>query len=158
MGFSSFFVFIVTFGLCLLSVFLFPRDQRWYSSIRKPPWSPSGKTIGMIWSALYLCFALSVTLVYRTTDGFSKVSTLWLVMLVFNYLANQAFNYVLFTRKNLYAAFTACFLTAISACILLIVTTGYSKAAAWLLFPYLLWICFVTLLTWIIYMLNKRHA
>ncbi|MEV2909382.1 tryptophan-rich sensory protein [Paenibacillus larvae] len=158
MGFSSFVVFIITFGLFLLSVFLFPNDQSWYSSIRKPPWSPSGKAIGMIWSALYLCIALAVTLVYRATNGFAEVSSVWLVVLVFNYLANQTFNYVLFTRKNLYAAFADCFLVAISTCILLLMTTGYSKTAAWLLFPYLFWSCFVTLLSWIVYMLNKRYA
>ena len=38
--------------------------MEWYQSLRKPSWTPSPKTIGMIWQILYPVIMVSFGLVF----------------------------------------------------------------------------------------------
>ncbi|GAA3406472.1 TspO/MBR family protein [Paenibacillus hodogayensis] len=158
MWWDSLIIFVVTFGLFTLSAILWPTDRQWYASLNKPSWTPPAKWFGIVWTVLYALIAAAVTIVYDRTDSFQDVSAHWLIALAVNYAFNQAFNYVEFKAKNLFAGFVDTLLVAVTACWLLIETAAYSRLAAWLLVPYLLWASFATLLAWMIFLLNRDEA
>ncbi len=37
----------------------------WYDALEKPSWTPSGMTIGIVWTVLYGLIALSVAIIYN---------------------------------------------------------------------------------------------
>ncbi|UJF35959.1 TspO/MBR family protein [Paenibacillus hexagrammi] len=148
--------FLITYALFSISGVLFPVDPAYYTELRKPSWNPPAKLFGIVWSVLYALISLSVAIVYTKTDGFQEAAYSYTVILFINYLANQAFSFFQFKLKNLRLAYLDSFLVALTTCLLIYATLPYSKLAAWLLVPYLLWSCFATFLAWTIYQLNKE--
>ncbi|RPK05892.1 hypothetical protein BSBH6_02595 [Bacillus subtilis] len=142
-------VFVITYALFSAAGYLFPIDQEWYNSLKKPDWTPSGSAIGIIWAILFALISLSAAIVYAAFS-FKNAKSFWLTLLM-NYVLNQAFSYFQFTQKNLLAASIDCLLVAITALVLMIITKKYSRAASYLLLPYVLWSAFATFLSFTIY-------
>ncbi|UKS29012.1 tryptophan-rich sensory protein [Paenibacillus sp. HWE-109] len=148
-------VFLITYALFSISGVLFPTDLAYYSTLKKPSWNPPAKLFGLAWGILYALISASVAIVYTKTDGFQEAATGYVLILLINYLVNQAFTFFEFKLKDRRLAFIDAALVAITTFFLIIATIPYSKLAAWLLVPYLLWSCFATVLAWSIYQLNK---
>ncbi|MDP4111956.1 MAG: TspO/MBR family protein [Bacillota bacterium] len=145
-------VFVITYALFSAAGYLFPVDQEWYNSLKKPDWTPSGTAIGIIWAILYALISLSAAIVYAAFS-FKGAKSFWFTLLI-NYVLNQAFSYFQFTQKNLLAASLDCLLVAITAIVLLIIAKKYSRAASYLLLPYFLWSAFATFLSFTINSMN----
>ncbi|CAF1729659.1 TspO/MBR family protein [Bacillus subtilis] len=145
-------VFVITYALFSAAGYLFPVDQEWYNSLKKPDWTPSGTAIGIIWAILFALISLSAAIVYAAFS-FKGAKSFWFTLLI-NYVLNQAFSYFQFTQKNLLAASLDCLLVAITAIILLIIAKKYSRAASYLLLPYFLWSAFATFLSFTINSMN----
>ena len=148
-------VFLISYALFSLSGFLFPTDLAYYASLKKPDWNPPEKLFGIVWGILYALISLSVAIVYVKTSGFKEVSTFYLLILLINYVANQAFTFIEFKLKNLGLAFIDAAIVALTTSLLIYFTIPYSRLAAWLLVPYLLWSCFATVLAYTIFKLNE---
>lgn len=149
-------VFLITYALFSISGVLFPTDLTYYATLKKPSWNPPAKLFGIAWAILYALISASVAIVYTKTDGFQEAATSYVLILLINYLANQAFTFFEFKLKNLRLAFLDTVIVTITTFLLIYATIPYSKLAAWLLVPYLLWSCFATLLAWTIYQLNSK--
>ncbi|MEC1403247.1 TspO/MBR family protein [Bacillus subtilis] len=145
-------VFVITYALFSAAGYLFPVDQEWYNSLKKPDWTPSGTAIGIIWAILFALISLSAAIVYAAFS-FKGAKSFWFTLLI-NYVLNQAFSYFQFTQKNLLAASLDCLLVAITAIVLLIIAKKYSRAAGYLLLPYFLWSAFATFLSFTINSMN----
>ncbi|MDR6549686.1 TspO/MBR family protein [Paenibacillus qinlingensis] len=154
--FTFIIVFLITYALFSISGVLFPTDLAYYATLKKPSWNPPAKLFGIVWAVIYALISASVAIVYISTDGFQQASTSYVLILLINYVANQAFTFFEFKLKNVRLAFLDTVLVAITTFMLIYATIPYSKLAAWLLVPYLLWSCFATLLAWTIYQLNKK--
>ncbi|MGO4898002.1 TspO/MBR family protein [Bacillus sp. GM2] len=146
-------VFIATYALFSLAGVLFPVDREWYESLNKPDWTPSGRLIGTIWSVLFAFISLAAALVYAAYDLRKAAASFW-IMLIINYLFNQAFSYFQFTEKNVLAAAADSFFVAMTALALALITRRIHKTAAILLVPYVLWSFFATYLAFTIYGMN----
>lgn len=150
---SAILVFIVVYLLFSLSGILFPVDRTWYASLKKPSWTPSGKTIGMIWGILYALIALSLAIIeYKM--GLKSTSISFILLWLINYLANQAFSFFQFNAKRLDLAFLDTLAIVITNILLIYSTIQYSGLATILLIPYLIWSMIATTLAWSIYRLN----
>lgn len=145
-------VFVITYALFSAAGYLFPVDQEWYNSLKKPDWTPSVTAIGIIWATLFALISLSAAIVYAAFS-FKGAKSFWFTLLI-NYVLNQAFSYFQFTQKNLLAASLDCLLVAITAIVLLIIAKKYSRAASYLLLPYFLWSAFATFLSFTINSMN----
>ncbi|MBA5715230.1 TspO/MBR family protein [Bacillus subtilis] len=145
-------VFVITYALFSAAGYLFPVDQEWYNSLKKPDWTPSGTAIGIIWAILFALISLSAAIVYAAFS-FKGAKSFWFTLLI-NYVLNQAFSYFQFTQKNLLAASLDCLLVAITAIVLLIIAKKYSRAASYVLLPYFLWSAFATFLSFTINSMN----
>ncbi|MBP1961771.1 TspO/MBR family protein [Paenibacillus aceris] len=150
------FAFLITYALFSISGVLFPADLSYYASLKKPNWQPPAKLFGIVWGIMYALISASVAIVYTKTDGFQEAAISYVLILLINYIVNQTFTIFEFKLKNLQLAFVDTAVVAITTCLLIQATIPYSKFAAWLLVPYLLWSCFATLLSWTIFQLNKK--
>lgn len=109
-------VFVITYALFSAAGYLFPVDQEWYNSLKKPDWTPSVTAIGIIWATLFALISLSAAIVYAAFS-FKGAKSFRFTLLI-NYVLNQAFSYFQFTQKNLLAASLDCLLVAITAIVL----------------------------------------
>lgn len=125
----------------------------WYRALRKPPWQPSGRVIGAVWTVLYTFTAVSGSLLWRDRDRRAARRLGWLFGV--QYGLNLAFT-PLFTRgRALTAATVDCALLTATVAALLVRAWPVSRAAALLLAPYALWGAFATVLSWRLRQLNR---
>ncbi|WPS87679.1 tryptophan-rich sensory protein [Brevibacillus halotolerans] len=150
---SSIILFLVIIALFSLSGILFPSDLIWYNTLEEPDWLPASNLIAIIWFVLYALIALAVVVLQKTI-GLDNLNHSWYLLFVINYVINQAYTFVLSIQKDLSLAFYDCLATAISTLLLLLYTGKYSRWAALLLIPYLVWSCLTTYMSWVIYQIN----
>lgn len=132
----------------------FQSTQEWYEQLRKPSWAPDSPVFGYVWSVLYpIIFAVNIYVAYLLI----KKVIAWQVALPF--WLNLAFNLVYSPiqfglRSNLLAAIDIVLVlgTLIWA---MIVIWPYSKIAAGLFVPYLVWVSIATVLQFSILFLNR---
>jgi len=149
---------IITVFICLLIGFLssFATQSSvndWYLTLNKPIFNPPNWIFAPVWTVLYVMMGVAAGIVWGKGFHHTWVKTS-LYHFGFQLLLNALWSIVFFGLKNVFAA-----LLIIIALILFIVLTIkwfklVSKKAAILLIPYLLWVCFATLLNYKIWMLN----
>jgi tryptophan-rich sensory protein len=130
------------------------QNNRWYDSIQRPSWNPPGYLFGPVWTILYVLMAISLYIVWKssvTPDRKSFACWTFAVQLFLNFWWTILF----FTLQSPLLAFVDIVLL-----ILVIVSTIFqfskiSKTAAWLLVPYISWVCFAAILNYNLWILNK---
>ncbi len=147
-------VFVATYAFFSIAGFLFPVDRPWYDALAKPPWTPSGSVIGLVWAVLFGLISLAVATLYQV--GALKPEN-WLLagMIVLNWVFNQGFSYLQFTRKDLLLATVDAGLVALTAAGLILLAWRWSRLASIALLPYFLWSVFATFLSSNVYLLNR---
>ncbi|MFC0189140.1 TspO/MBR family protein [Fictibacillus aquaticus] len=146
-------VFILVYGLFSLSGVLFPVDREWYDALNKPSWTPTGKTIGIVWAVLFALIAASITRLH-VKIGLRRLPFSVIFLLVLNYVLNQAFSYIQFDLKQLFLAFLDCVLIAATCLLIIVALKPLDNRAAYLYIPYFLWTCFASYLAWSIFSMN----
>jgi tryptophan-rich sensory protein len=125
----------------------------WYPTLAKPPYTPPGSLIGVVWTAIYILIALSFILFVNRARGerlFPLVSGLFIM----NGLVNAAWSYIFFTMHNLALAVADAALILLTVLALVVLSWTHSKASSLLLLPYLAWTSFATFLSYRIFVLN----
>lgn len=149
---------IIAIGICLLIGFLssFATQSSvndWYLTLNKPSFNPPNKIFAPVWSVLYIMIGIAAGIVWGKGFHHLLVKTA-LYHFGFQLLLNSLWSLVFFGLKNPFAA-----LFVILALLVMILLTikwfnKVSKKAALLMLPYLLWVCFATLLNYKIWELN----
>ena len=124
----------------------------WYASLNKPVWNPPGWVFAPVWTVLYLLMAIAAWLVWRAA-GFAG-ARLALGCYLLQLALNTAWSWLFFGRQSIGGA-----LADIVVLWLLIGATAllfrkYSRTAAALFVPYLLWVSFATVLNFVLWRLN----
>jgi translocator protein len=123
-----------------------------YATLAQPSWAPPSWVFGPVWTLLYMAMAVSAWLVWRER-GWARAGGalgLFLVQLALNAL----WSWLFFGWHHGALAFAD-----IVALLVLIIATiiafGRIKPlAAWLLVPYLAWVCFATALNYSVWQRN----
>lgn len=144
---------VICFAAAAVGSFLTtPSIEGWYTALQKPSWTPPSWVFGPVWSVLYLSMAIAAWLIWRRA-GFSgaKVAlALFGVQLVLNVCWSAIFFWA--HRPDFALA------EIVLLWLLILATTiafrPLSRAAAWLMSPYLLWVTFAALLNFGIWRLN----
>jgi benzodiazapine receptor len=147
-------VFVATYALFLVSGFLFRLDRGWYDSLTKPSWTPSGGLIGIVWSVLFFCIALSLALLDWKV-GIANLGAMLSAAIAVNWLTNQAYTFFQFTRHDWFGAGIDSALVALTAFAVAALAWRISKPASLLFVPYALWASFATYLSFLIWSLNR---
>lgn len=126
----------------------------WYYALKKPSWQPPDWLFGPAWTLIFGLAAVSGVLAWRGTDsraGHARI--LWLFGV--NALLNVAWSWLFFRlHRPDWALFEVGFLW-LSIVALMVGLWPYSKAASWLLLPYLAWVTFASVLNLAIVRLNQ---
>ncbi|WP_420320513.1 TspO/MBR family protein [Flagellimonas sp.] len=148
----------IAVAICLLIGFLssFATQSSvndWYTTLNKPSFNPPNSVFAPVWTILYVLMGISAGIVW--SKGFHHV---WVKTALYHFgfqlLLNALWSIVFFGLKSPFWA-----LMVILALLTLIILTMkwfkvVSKPAAYLLIPYLLWVCFAMVLNYNIWMLN----
>ncbi|HEX9092649.1 MAG TPA: tryptophan-rich sensory protein [Coriobacteriia bacterium] len=154
MKWSPVIVFFLTYALFLVSGFLFRLDRAWYDALAKPSWTPSGGIIGIVWSVLFFCIALSLA-VLDWKVGIANLGWALTAAIVVNWLSNQAYTYFQFTRHDWFGAGIDSGVVALSAFVVAMLAWRLSKVSSLLFVPYALWASFATYLSFLIWSMNR---
>lgn len=116
----------------------------WYEGLAKPDWTPSGATIGAIWTTLYLLMAVAAWLVWRRV-GYRR-ARLALLLFGLQLALNVGWSALFFGARapglalaEIVFLWIAVFATAISF-------WPHSRVAAALMIPYVAWVAFAAFL------------
>ena len=136
------------------SVFTTPSIPGWYAGLAKPPFNPPSWVFAPVWTALYAMMGLAAWLVYD--KGFKrpevkKALTVFAVQL----LLNTLWSIVFFGTHQIFASVIVIVLLWAMILWTILLFRRISRAAAWLLVPYILWVSFASILTVSVYVLNR---
>lgn len=135
------------------SLFTFTAISSWYLYLNKPYFSPPNWVFGPVWTLLYALMGISAYLVWRKVQFHKKGQAFWHVY--WTQLALNALWSILFFGLK----FTGLAFIEILAMWYFIVrgvqeSKKIDKWASYLLYPYLAWVSFASLLNLAIWFLN----
>jgi benzodiazapine receptor len=143
---------LIVFGIATLGGFLTNLSvATWYPSLEKPSWTPSGATIGTVWTILYTFMGIAAWIVWRSGSG-GRQSPLAIYAL--QLVLNAGWSALFFGLRSPGLA-----LLEIGMLWLVILATTVtfwkvSKPAGALMAPYLLWVAFAGVLNALIWKMN----
>lgn len=130
------------------------QNYEMYQTMLKPSWSPPGWLFGPVWSVLYVLIIISYGYVFMQV--FQK--KLWRVILipfVINIIANLLFTYLRFTKSNLLLWLIDIAVVLVTIIITMIVIWPHHRWVAYMQIPYLLRVCFASVLATSVFLLNR---
>jgi translocator protein len=124
--------------------------QGFYAQLSKPWWAPPAGVFGPVWSVLYLLMAASAWLAWRS----SRLSVGAFVLFFAQLAANAVWSWLFFAwHRGAFATVDVLLLLALIAATMRAFWAS-SRVAVLLLFPYLLWVGFASMITWAIWRRN----
>lgn len=136
------------------SLFTTPNINTWYRMLTKPWFSPPNWVFAPVWTSLFVMMSISLFLIWqREIKSPDKKECLKLFS--FQLILNVLWSVIFFGLRSPQWSFVEIILLwlAILACI--ITFYKHSKAASYLLIPYLAWVSFASILNYAIWQLNK---
>ena len=133
------------------SVVTRPAVEGWYQALAKPAWTPPDIAFPVVWTLLYLLMAIAAWLAWRAQPALAR----WPLAIFGVQLAlNALWSYVFFGWGWFAAAFIVLLALVIAVAATIAAFSRVSKAAAWLLVPYQLWVIYAATLNGGIVYLN----
>ncbi|WP_026986565.1 TspO/MBR family protein [Fodinicurvata fenggangensis] len=126
--------------------------ESWYSNLTKPAFTPPDLAFPIVWTLIYIMMAVAAWLVWcrggwRRTRG---ALGLWGLQLALNLL----WTFLFFGLRSPGLALLEAIILLLVLAATLVAFDRHSRAAAWLLVPYLLWTGYAIALTFEIWRLN----
>ena len=139
-----------------------PNTDGWYAEAQKAAWSPPNAVFGPVWSVLYFLIAVAGWLVWKNgyregrSNAAKKPLIIYTAQLVLNFLWTPVFfaGYPLIGEPAWWVALAIILALIVTVVWLAVSAAPWSKTAAWIMAPYLLWLMFATSLNVAIIALN----
>lgn len=140
-------VFILLGGIG--SLFTTPNTNTdWYNSI-KPSITPPSFVFPIVWNFLFIL--ISFSLYFAWTSAKNKIQKRNIIIFFgINFILNILWSVLFFVLKLPKIAFTEIILLWVSILVLIAVTEKINLKSSWLLWPYMIWVAFASILNWII--------
>lgn len=128
-------------------------DDVWYNALNNSVLTPDGWVFGVAWTILYTLLGIALFLIMNNTKtrlSKTKAYVLFIAQMVLNALWTY-----LFFGVHMVGAAIACLVALIVVSIwMLVVFKPISKIASYLVWPYVIWMCFALYLNGTIWVLN----
>ena len=149
---------LLTILICLSigflgSLFTTPAIPTWYAGLIKPSFSPPNYLFGPVWTLLYILMAVSFYLIWSKKKDKKIKSALKLFGI--QLFLNAIWSPVFFGAKNLFLALIIIIFMWIFILKTILAYAKIDKKASYLLYPYLAWVSFATVLNFSVWFLNK---
>lgn len=149
----------MSIGVCLSAgalgtVFTVSSIPTWYTTLNKPVFNPPNWIFGPVWTVLYILMGVSFALIWLKgvkTQKSREAISLFLVQLFLNAIWTPIF----FGAKNLFLALIVIILMWIFILKTILAFGKINKTASYLLYPYIAWVSFATILNFAVWLLNK---
>jgi len=135
------------------SLFTFSAIPTWYATLDKPFFSPPNWLFGPVWTLLYTLMGTSAYLVWRKYQFRAKAKTFWRVYLI-QLCLDALWSIIFFGFKWTGLAFLEILLMWWFIKKTILESRKLDPLASYLLYPYLAWVSFASLLNAAIYYLN----
>lgn len=132
----------------------FPSIQTWYGTLVKPPFSPPNWLFGPIWTLLYILMGVSVYLIWNKGLKTKKVREA-LYLFAIQLALNAIWSPVFFGAQNILLGLIVIIIMWIFILKTILAFVKLNKTAAYLLYPYLAWVSFATILNFSVWVLNR---
>lgn len=142
------FIFLCQAAGLIGSIFTFNSVNTWYLTLEKPFFNPPSFVFGPVWTTLYFLMGVSLFLVW----GKKKTDLKWFWIQL---SLNTVWSIIFFGLKNPLFAFIIIILLWISIFQTIKSFKKVNKTASYLLYPYLFWVSFASILNLSIVLLNK---
>lgn len=150
---------IVSFAIVFLaalagSVFTSGKVGNWYAGLIKPSFNPPNWVFSPVWTILYILMAAALYLVWSHKGEIKKVRQAlkaFFVQLIFN----SAWSIIFFGMENIIGALILIFALWLAIAYTINRFSKVSRLASYLLYPYIVWVTFATVLNYSIWVLNK---
>lgn len=118
--------------------------SQWYAD-NKPSFTPPDWLFGPVWTILYILIAFSIYISWTSSKSVKQKKKLaWLFGI--NLVANTLWTIFFFKLRNPTLAFVDILVILGTIIWLMIFTSKINRKAMWLLVPYLIWVCFASIL------------
>lgn len=131
-----------------------PEIAGWYSTLHKPSFNPPPWLFAPVWTVIYIMIATSAYLVWQHRSrkpAYIIARSAYFIQLILNF----SWSIIFFWMHQIAAAMIVIILLWLSIMITINWFNKFSRTAAWLLIPYLLWVSFASVLNVSIYFLNR---
>jgi len=125
----------------------------WYFSLVQPSFKPPDWAFGPAWTILFILMAISGVTGWRAAQDQAQRARL-LGFWAFNLACNLVWSLLFFYLQRPDWALVEVVFLAASVALLIRHLSPYSPRAAWLLVPYLAWVCFAAAVNLGVVMLN----
>jgi tryptophan-rich sensory protein len=149
-GFSLFRRAVIAIPLVLLLGIVSGRlagsgyDNLWFAVLRKPAAMPPGAAFGLAWTLLYILQGLAIAIVLNARGN--RLRALAIILFVVQLALNLAWSPLFFAMHQVNVGFWLIIGILAAALSTTIVFGQIRAAAAWLMVPYLAWLCFAAAL------------
>lgn len=147
-------IVICEFAGVIGSLFTMPAVPGWYAGLTKPSFNPPSWIFAPVWTTLYAMMGLAAWLVYAKgwkRPEIRKALSVFAVQL----LLNALWSIVFFGAHQIFAAAVVIILLWAAILWTILLFRKISKAAAYLLVPYIVWVSFASVLNVSLYVLNR---
>ena len=124
----------------------------WQDTLNKPFYAPPNWLFSPAWTVLFLLMALAFFLIWEKWPDKKAQTAVYLF--IGQLVLNVAWNYLFFGARSISLGLIEILLLLIVVAATVYAFYQVDKRAAWLLVPYLLWICFATALNAGLWLLN----
>jgi tryptophan-rich sensory protein len=136
------------------SIFTISSIPTWYATLAKPSFSPPNYLFGPVWTLLYILMGIAVAIIWQKGLKTKKVRNavyLFGVQLALNAIWTPIF----FGAKNLLLALIVIIFMWIFILKTILAFGKINKTASYLLYPYIAWVSFATILNFSVWFLNR---
>lgn len=123
----------------------------WYRQLEKPSFNPPPGVFGPVWTVLYILMGVGLYLVWRKPAKGKRGAYAAFGVQLF---LNSMWSVIFFGWKTPLWAFVEIFFLFAAIVVTTVLFWRISRAAAILLFPYLIWVTFASVLIFRIWQLN----
>jgi tryptophan-rich sensory protein len=157
--YKKFLLLIFSLGVSLSagwigSLFTISQIPTWYADIEKPVFNPPNFVFGPVWTVLYILMGVSLYLLL-TTKSDKKAKKKAIIFFVIQLVLNTFWSIIFFGLHAVGVAFLEILVLWGAILATILYTRRITKNGAYLLYPYLAWVSFATLLNFSIYLLNS---
>ncbi len=129
-------------------------SYNWYSQLIKPSWSPPSWLFGPVWTFLYILIAVSFGKVFLMLAQ-KQIPFIVALPFILNIIFNLIFTPIQFGLKNNLLAGIDILLVLTTLIWAMIAIYPHMRWITYIQIPYLLWVCFATVLQLTITYLNR---
>ncbi|QFT78632.1 TspO/MBR family protein [Erythrobacter sp. THAF29] len=125
----------------------------WYQSLAKPDWTPPDGLFPIIWTLVFALITVSGVTAWRAAPD--RPAAQWVISLfALNAFLNITWSLLFFRLQRPDLAMAELVVLWLSIALLIFYCKRFSKLAAWLLVPYLIWVTVAGALNWSVVQLN----